>query len=309
MIRGAAGGIAFGLAASFAWAIYNVGVEIGRTEGFSSADLALLRYAGGAAVMAVLLAVMRANPFRGTTPLRLAVLILVAGPPFAFAINTGYALAPLAHAVVISPGMTMLTAAALSRLVSRAPIPPHQYAGMALLLLGLVLIGADQGTPKAPGTATWMGDLCFVVSGTLWGIFTWLMGHWRLEPVRTTGLIALVSTALYLPLYLVLFEPAPLAPGLWAEQVVYQGALGGALAIVFFVAAIARLGPAAAGIFPALVPPLAVLAAIPMTGALPNALQLAGLGAATFGLFVSLDLIGGALRRRFRTPDRAKASR
>jgi drug/metabolite transporter (DMT)-like permease len=154
-----------------------------------------------------------------------------------------------------------------------------------------------------------MGDLCFVVSGTLWGVFTWLMGHWRLEPVRTTGLIALVSTALYLPLYLFVFEPAPLPHGLWAQQIVYQGALGGALAIVFFVAAISRLGPAAAGIFPALVPPLAVLAAIPMTGALPNALQLAGLGAATLGLLVSLDLIGGALRRRFRNRDRARASR
>jgi drug/metabolite transporter (DMT)-like permease len=309
VIRGAAGGVAFGLAASFAWAIYNVGVEIGRAQGFSSADLALLRYAGGAAVMAVLLAIMRANPFRGTTPPRLAVLIVVAGPPFAFVFNTGYALAPLAHAVVISPGMTMLTAAALSRFVSRAPIPPQQYAGMALLLLGLLLIGADQSTPQTPGTATWMGDLCFVVSGMLWGTFTWLMGHWRLEPARTTGLIALVSTALYLPLYLVVFEPAPLPFGLWAEQVVYQGALGGAFAIVFFVAAIARLGPAAAGIFPALVPPFAVLAAVPMAGVLPNGLQVAGLGAATLGLLVSLDPIGGALRRRFRGPDRATASR
>lgn len=304
-----AAGVAFGLAASLAWAIYNVGVEIGREQGLSSADLTMLRYAGGAAVMGLLLLAWRRNPFVGTTPNRLAVLVLVAGPPFAWAINTGYSLAPLSHAVVISPGMTMLTASLLSRVVGGGAIPAHRKVGMALLLAGLVIIGSDQDSAKRPDIGAWAGDLCFVVSGTLWGVFTWLMGYWRLDPIRTTGLIAVVSTALYLPVYLAFFGLPMLPPAIWGQQFVYQGALGGALAIVFFVAAIGRLGPGAAGIFPALVPPMAVLTAIPMTGRLPNPLQMAGIAAATLGLMVSLDLVGGMLRRRPRSRDRSTASR
>ncbi|MEY8837998.1 hypothetical protein AB9K41_03045, partial [Cribrihabitans sp. XS_ASV171] len=76
-------GLLFGLAAVLAWAVYNVGVKIGHAQGFSSADLTLLRYAGGAAVMAPVLLLARVNPLAGIAPLRLAVLVVVAGPAFA----------------------------------------------------------------------------------------------------------------------------------------------------------------------------------------------------------------------------------
>lgn len=298
------GGIAFGLAAVLAWAIYNVGVALGHEQGFNSADLTLMRYAGGAAVMLPLLALRRANPFVGTTPWRTAVLFVLAGPPFAWVINTGFTLAPLSHAVVISPGTTMLVASALTRLVGGVPIPMYRRLGMMLLMLGLLIIASDQGSTRQPGLGTWAGDLCFVASGTLWGLFTWLMSHWKLDAVRTTGLIAIVSTAVYVPLYALLFDLPKIAPWVWLVQFTYQGMLGGALAVVFFAASVTRLGGGTAAVFPALVPPVAVLCAVPMTGQLPNLIQFAGLCAATAGLLLSLDLLGGALRRRFRGPDR-----
>lgn len=300
------GGIAFGLAASLAWAIYNVGVAIGRQQGLGNAELTLLRYVGGAAVMLPLLLLIRVNPFAGTTPFRVALLFVVAGPPFAWVINTGYSLAPLSHAVVISPGVTMLVASALARYVGGNPIPLNRKIGMGLLVLGLVFIASDQGSALNPDVGTWAGDLCFVLSGTLFGVFTWLMSYWRLEAIRTTGMIAIVSTLVYLPLYLALFDIPSLPASVWAQQIVYQGALGGALAVVFFTAAIAHLGSGSAAIFPALVPPMAVLCSIPMTGQAPNQLQIIGLTTATSGLFVSLDLLGNRLRRRPLPPDPAR---
>lgn len=304
-----ASGVAFGLAAVLAWSVYNVGVEIGHTQGLSSADLTLLRYSGGAAVMLPLLLLRRANPFTGSTPARLVVLLVVAGPPFAWAINTGYTLAPLSHAVVISPGMTMLVASALTRIVGGRPLPMSRKLGMAVLLAGLLIIASDQSMDDRSGLGTWAGDLCFVVSGSLWGVFTWIMSYWRLDAVRTTGAIAIASTALYLPLYMAMFDLPSLPATIWAQQVVYQGALGGALAVVFFTASVARLGGGAASVFPALVPPAAVLAAVPMTGQWPNTLQMAGILTATLGLIISLDLFQAAFKRRFRSRDRATESR
>lgn len=62
-------------------------------------------------------------------------------PPFALFINAGYGIAPLAHAVVISPGVDMLVANLLSMVVDRRPMPANRMAidlksakGVALVL-------------------------------------------------------------------------------------------------------------------------------------------------------------------------------
>lgn len=289
-------GVALGLAAALAWAVYNVGIDIGRGQGFSSADLTMLRYVGGAAVMLPLMLIL---PRRGArlSLAQLALLVLLAGPGFAWLMNTGYGLAPLSHAVVISPGMTMIVTSALTRLVDGAPFSPARCAGMALLLGGLAVIGADRTTPEGPEGPVWLGNLCFLATGTLWGVFTWLLGRWRLDPVQVTGQIALASSVLYLPFYAAFLSPPQMPATAWALQTFYQGVLGGALAIVFYAAAVARLGPQAAGLFPALVPPLAVVLAVPMTGVSPSVLQMGGIALATMGLIVSLDLAGGVTRR------------
>ena len=300
-------GVALGLAAAFAWAVYNVGIDIGRDQGFSSADLTLLRYVGGAATLLPLMLLMPRHGAALSRP-RLALLILLAGPGFAWLINTGYGLAPLSHAVVIAPGMTMIVATALARLVDGVPLSAVRLAGMVLLLAGLAVIGADRAAPGGAEGLVWLGDLCFLATGTLWGIFTWLLGRWRLDAVQVTGQIALASSLVFLPFYCVVLTPSVMPAAAWAAQAVYQGLLGGALAIVFYAAAVARLGPQGGGLFPALVPPLAVLLALPMTGIAPNHLQLAGIALATLGLVVSLDL-ASAFRRRSCNPDRSTASR
>lgn len=289
-------GVAYGLGAAFAWAIYNVGVKIGRNDGFSSADLALLRYL----VPAILLApVMMVRWRRGGGRIglaRAAALTVAVGPPFAFLINTGYGLAPLAHAVVISPGVTMLVANLLSVVIDRRPMPLNRQVGIAVLVLGLLFIALDQGTQVEGEPMRWLGDLCFIGSGSLWGIFTYMIGRWRLDAVETTATAAICATIVFVPTYLVFFTPADQPVIHWLEQIAYQGVLGGCLAIVAYALSIGALGAELAGLFPALVPPLAVLLAIPLTATWPNATQWTGIALATLGLVLSLDLARRALR-------------
>ena len=299
-------GIALGLAAACAWAFYNVGTDIGRADGFSSADLAMLRYGVTALLLAPFLILAR-SPSRGAlTPWRLIFLTIAIGPPFALLINTGYGIAPLAHAVVISPGTTMLTANIFSWLVDGRPMPVHRQIGMAMLCLGLVAIAADQPASKDAGIPVWLGDLCFVGSGFLWGVFTWLIGRWKLPAVETIGAVSVLAAMVFLPVYLIGFGATELPVGFWLEQAVYQGALGGCIAIVTFAACVARLGAGPAALFPALVPPFAVLLAVPLSGQWPSTLQWLGITLATFGLIVSLDIIQMLLRRGAGSRARAK---
>lgn len=282
-------GVALGLATALSWGLYNVGVEIGHASGFHAADLTLLRYG----VAAILLAPVVLHGLRGHVTLwQVAVLSALIGPGFAMLLNTGFSMAPLAHAVVIAPGMSMLTANTLERISTRRPLSLNRRVGMAILLLGLMAIAADQPPPKTVDGSVILGDLCFVASGTLWGTFTWLMGRWRLPPIHATAAIATLSTAVFLPIYLLVWGVTPLPAHLWVEQAFYQGVIGGCLAFVFYAATVGMLGAGRAALFSALVPPTAVLLAIPLAAQMPGSLQWAGVALVSIGLMVSLDLVG-----------------
>jgi hypothetical protein len=103
----------FGAATVLSWAVYNIGVSIGRAEGFTVADLTFLRYFGAALALTPWLLLRQNGSVAGLTPWRVAVLVCLAGPPFALLYNIGMPLTRLSHAVVISPGGAMLVSTAL----------------------------------------------------------------------------------------------------------------------------------------------------------------------------------------------------
>ena len=301
---GVGAGAGFGLLACVFWAFYNTGTDLGRSWGFSSLDLMTIRFWVAALLFLPLMAFSRkpeeANgPGRasggwltGGLPLgRLVLLTICIGPPFTLLINTGYGIAPLAHAVVISPGMSMLTANALSVLLDRRPMPVARMAGLLLVSGGLIAMALEQPVSKTPGVEVWLGDLCFVGSGTLWGVFTYLSARWQLDPVRAMGAVTLVSAALVLlPFWLLLSGEVPPVAA-WGWQALFQGVLGGCLALLAYSRSVALLGAGLSAIFPAMVPPLAVLVAIPLTGTWPSVTQWSGIALASIGLVVSLDLL------------------
>lgn len=310
MTPGAAGradtikGVSLGLAAALLWAIYNVGVEIGRADGFTSADLALLRYGVAGLLLAPLLALRWRNLPPELTLSRAIMLSCIIGPPFAFLFNTGYGLAPLAHGVVISPGMSMVTAKLLPVLLDEQRLSINRKIGIGILIVGLFAIAADRLSLKSSGDMMLLGDLCFVASGTLWGVFIYLMGRWRLPAIATTAATSILSSAIFVPFYVLYFVPASLPLSAWVEQGIYQGVLGGSMAIIVFAGSIRLLGSGLAGLFPALVPSLAVILAIPIAGQMPNALQVLGVNIASAGLIVSLDKVRLFFRSKRHDRDR-----
>lgn len=290
-------GVALGLAATLSWALYNVGTSIGRADGFSAGDLAMLRY-GVAALILLPFLLRRFHVAMAIGWGRLLVLTAMIGPLFALFINAGYGIAPLSHAVVISPGVTMLVANVMAIVFDRRPMPINRRIGMALLVGGLVAIAADQPDLRPDSELpVWVGDLCFLVSGTLWGIFTWLVGRWQLPPVETTAAVSVLSSIIFVPIHILAIGATSMPAALWVEQAVYQGVLGGALAIVAFAGAVMRLGAGTAALFPALLPPAAILAGVVMAGTAPSILALCGIALATSGLAVSLDFRGRARPR------------
>jgi drug/metabolite transporter (DMT)-like permease len=279
-------GIMLGLAAVLSWAFYNIGASMGRAQGFSSTDLTMLRYVGASLALVPLLWLQGIN-LSGFTSKKLLLLTAFAGLPFALVITVGFALAPLSHAVVISPGMAMLVSATLGVTLAKEALSRQRILGMIVLILGLVLIATTSATQQQL-LGFWRGDLCFVTSGTLWGLFTYVLGRWKLDAITATAAIALLSSMLFVPYYMQFVTPAAHPTELWLMQLVLQGVLGGGLAVVFYVAAIRNLGVSSAGLFPALVPVTSVVLAMPLQGKLISPQEAAGVACAVLGMIIAM---------------------
>lgn len=295
-------GILWGITAAAAWAIYNVGAKVGAVQGFRPADLTLMRFLGAGLLMLLPLLRLGIHNLAGLGWRRGATLTLLIGPLFALIVNTGFILAPLAHGVVLGPTGTMLSSALLTWLLERERPSPAQLAGMAILLLGLVAIAYD-GLGHDTGAAVHLGDLAFLTAGTLWGVFTYLLRRWRVDAVRGTAVIAVLSMLTFTPFYLATASLPPVGASALLLQLVCQGALGGCLAVVAYSAAVRDLGAGRAALFTAIVPALANLLAVPVLGQLPTALQLLGVLLCSLGLLTALGLFA----RRARAPKLSSA--
>lgn len=279
-------GVALGFLASFLWALYNVGAKKGHGMGFSPTEMTLLRFLGGALLLLPLLVMRKTEglPFK-----RLIWITLCVGPLFGMLFNFGFRYAPLSHGVFIGPFMSMVTTNFLMwRLHGQRP-SIDRLVGAALVIVGLFIIARLQSSDVASQELVWIGDLCFVASGTLWGIFVYLMGRWQLPAIPTTGAVGLMSVIAFLPFYLLRTDIPAHGIWQWTEQFFYHGLIGGAGAFVIFALTVQKVGASAASLFSALVPPLAVLVAIPMLGDIPSVMQWFGVVLATSGMVVALE--------------------
>ncbi len=282
--------------AALAWTGYNVGSRLGRMEGLAPADMTMLRFGVAALLLMPLVLLRRAGNGLGWG--RAIGLAALGGPLFGLLINTGFGLAPLSHAVVLSAGATMLSANALAWIIDGRRPSASRLLGMAILILGLLVIAAGQRNQTQQSLdGVWLGDLCFIGSGSLWGSFTYLLGRWKVDPAIGIGQVSLISALAVLPVFLFWREGHAAPPAVWLSQAFYQGLLGGCLGSVAIAKAVARLGAGEAALFPALVPSGALLLAIPILREWPSVSEMAGIAICTLGLLTAFDF-AHRLRRR-----------
>ena len=290
-------GFLLGLGAALIWGGYLGFARAGVVDGLRPEDFVLLRFGVASIVMLPYLVWRGVKDLAGVGWGRGVVMALCAGPFFMLLIPAGFMFAPLAHGAVIPPSSTTVSSMILAAIVLRDRPSPTRILAVGMILAGLVCI-AGSGFFAETGRRAWIGDLMFAAAGFLWAIFTVLQMRWRIGPMQATTAIAIVSLVMLLPPYLLwsgfdrlLALPAPML----AAQIVIQGVLAGAVAVVAYSAAAVALGASRAALFPALVPGTAILVGIPMTGEWPTPLQWIGVVIVIAGLATALGL---RIRRR-----------
>jgi drug/metabolite transporter (DMT)-like permease len=229
-----------------------------------------------------------------------------AGAPYVLLTAGGLAFAPAGHMGVMTPSCMLLCSTLGSWLLLDDRLNRGRVLGVLTIFLGLVALGWD-GLANH-GERTWLGDAMFLLGGVFWASYTVASRAWRVDPLPTTAVVAVLSLVGYLPPYF-WFAGAKLAAAPWRDvliQGVFQGLISAVVALLFYTRAVTLLGAARGAVFAALTPSFSLLLAIPLLHEMPARLQLAGVVLVTAGMVFALGLHDPA---KWRSPAKPAVSR
>lgn len=280
--------MAVGAATSFAMA------RAGALRGLAPEDMILARGAVAGLVMLPFLIKWDLPTLAGIGWRRGVLMLLTGGPLFAFLQTGGYTFAPLAHGAVIAPSTVTILSTLGAVLLLGERLTRWHVAGGMTVIAGVVLVSWNGFTGSAVTDSTWIGDLMFVASSLLWASFTVLMRKWRIDPMRATAVVAVLTALIVVPGYLAyrgFGRLATLPADALLAQGIAQGLIQGVVTLLAYSKAIAILGVSRAVLFPAIVPAISILIGIPVVGEWPDHLQITGLALVTIGLLVAVGLV------------------
>ena len=213
------------------WAAYILMTRFSLRTHFAPADLLALRVGIGG----ILVLPWFARRGLGHLNLRQAlVLALSAGLGFGVFSYGGFVLAPVAHASALQTGALPLYTALLAVVVLHERYSPGKQLGLALIVLGVALMGYESVSSGAAGQ--WRGDVLFSTASFSWAIYAVAAQCWNVRPLQATSVVYVISAALYLPVY-VLFFDSRLLEAPWAElavQALLQGVFANLVSLFLF---------------------------------------------------------------------------
>jgi drug/metabolite transporter (DMT)-like permease len=272
------------LAIGLIWSGWVVVSAQGQAAGLTPFDLTLFRYA----VPAVF-----ALPWFIRSPAardwrKLLVVGAVIGVPHALLVQFGLEQAGPAHAGVILPGMVPLFTVLLAWVGLRHRPSTAAVMGLLCILGGVFLIVLSDAGSLADFAPIWPGDALFVLAASLWAVFTIAITAWKLKPMETVAIVSVVSTIIYLPIYVIWLPKALDVPPVseFIFQFFAQGFLGILVAMAFYALVVQLAGPQRAATITATVPVLTLLLTWLLLNETPTWLQWAGAFVASAGIWL-----------------------
>ncbi|MGB7204307.1 MAG: DMT family transporter [Anderseniella sp.] len=210
------------------------------------------------------------------------------GAPYLLLAFSGFQFAPASHAGIMMNGTLPVFAAIVSWVWLKEQPGPLRLFGMAVILVGCVLISSDKASVGV-GPDTWIGHLFFMASAFTIAVYMIATKVWQLRPRQAMVCIPIVNLLCFIPFYLT-FLPSTIARAPWSEiilQGAYQGLGPSVIAVLLFTTAVQTIGTSATAAMMALVPGVAALLAIPLLGELPGYLAWTGLLIVTAGIILA----------------------
>lgn len=266
-------GYVFAAGAVLIWSGFVLVSRMGGTSVLNAFDIAALRLGTAALVLLPVWWFWKRVPLFNKTVLSLA---LSGGIAYSVTVYFAFKHAPAAHGAVLISGLLPFFVPLMALVLLNEPLRSNLRIALPVIALGMVCLGVDIFSRT---DNTLPGDLLLIASSLIWAIYTILAKRSGLGAWETAIGSALLATLIYLPVYLLLLPKAitvaPVKDILL--QALYQGVVVAVIAMLFFMAAMTRLGPTRLGACMALVPAVAGISASLILGEPLNAWLVAGL--------------------------------
>lgn len=270
--------------------------RFGTKHGLSAEDLVALRF--GTAILVLLPLFLRrgVKTCAGVGWGRGIALAFTSGAPMNLLMNTGLTYAPAAHGSALGPGTVTVVGVVYSIVISRIVPPALTQVGLALVLAGLAavaLAGAASGSANVV-----FGDICFFLTGLLWGFYPVLTHRWRIDPMTGAAICAVLSLP-YVVGYFTLGHPNLLRADPWLVlgQALFQGVINTIIGLWLWGSAIRVVGMSRTQLYPPLIPVVGALMAVPILGEVPGPIQTIGVVLIVGGLGLSAYSNRRAIKR------------
>lgn len=266
------------------WTGFNIVSRVGSTGALTPYDIAALRF--GVSGLIALPFFFRLAP--SDQWLRYFTLSLLAGVAYSLFAYIGFSYAPTAHAGIFINGGIPFWMVILVALTTGFHLSKKVFIALAVTTAGLLLI-AWRSLGEIGSSDVWKGDLLFLAAAWCWAMFGLLGRRWQVPPRTAIVSIAVISLAIYLPIYL-LWLPKTIttaAPGEIALQAVYQGIIAALIASSMYTYACQTIGVYRASMMLALVPGASALGAWILLGEALSATTIVGLVLVTVGATLS----------------------
>ncbi len=209
---------------------------------------------------------------------------------------SGFVYAPAAHASVLMPGTLPLTTALFSVLLLKEKLTNQRKYGLALILLGGVLVGGVSiWKALQQGGNVWIGDLFFIAASTTWAVYTVMCRKFALNAVPATIAVMVFSGLTYVPIYFGLAWFGAMKSHLFSAPVgeiafhlIYQGMGSVVIAGIAFTNMVKYFGPVRSTMLTAIVPGLSAMGAVIFLGEPLYWNLIAGLFSVTLGIVIGV---------------------
>lgn len=266
-------GYLFATGAVLIWSGFVLVARMGGTSSLNSFDITALRFGVAALVFLPLWWFWKRIPLFNKTVLSLA---LTGGVTYSVVVYLAFKHAPAAHGAVLISGLLPFFVPLMAFLVLKEPLRRNLRFALPVIALGIMCLGVDIFSRSEN---TLPGDLLLIASSLVWALYTVLAKRSGLDAWDTAIGCALLAALMYLPVY-ILFLPKAIMQAALSEIVLqgaYQGLVVAVIAMLFYMAAMTRIGPARTGACMAMVPALAGLGASLILGEPLNAWLVTGL--------------------------------
>lgn len=244
------------------WSGFVLVARLGGVSGLNSFDITALRLTVAGVVFLPLWLFWKRVPLFNRTVLSLA---LTGGVGYSLVVYHAFAHTTAAHGAVLISGLLPFFVALMSYLVLREPPRRALRWGLPVIAVGVICLGVDIFSSAGD---TLGGDLLLITASLIWSVYTVLARRSGLDAWATAIGCSLLAALIFLPVYIVFLPKAifqvPLKDIL--IQGIYQGVIVAVVAMLFYMGAMNRLGPARTGSCMAMVPAVAGIGAVVILG-------------------------------------------